>query len=202
MHALPLLVVMLSTTALQHPEQPPAEVRAEFRVFVGTEEITASTRLRVMPTGTRQNATTVDEGKQLSITLPAGIYDVQALRVRQESIAAIRWAERLVVMHYPDEGGRHLEVINFKSGFGALQVRAAKQPIATYDVTVFRAGEREAPAGPPIEGEDYRLFVLPSGRYDIRVRHVGTEDDPQDTHWYLDVEVPADRTRLKQIDVR
>src|SRR5687767_11374278 len=63
----------------QKPEAPPAQVRAEFRVFAGTEEITASTRLRVMPTRKREHATTIDEGKPLSVTLAAGIYDVQAL---------------------------------------------------------------------------------------------------------------------------
>jgi hypothetical protein len=54
----------------------------------------------------------------------------------------------------------------------------------------------------PIDGEDYRLFVLKAGRYDIRVRRAGSANDPQETHWYLDIEVPADRTRLKQIDIR
>jgi hypothetical protein len=42
--------------------------------------------------------------------------------------------------------------------------------------------------------------VLKAGVYDIRVRHAGTQNDAQDTHWILGVEVPADRTRLKLID--
>jgi hypothetical protein len=186
----------------QQPEPPPAQVRAEFRVFAGAEEITASTRLRVMPTSKREHATTIEEGKQLSVTLAAGIYDVQALRLRQDAIVAIRWAERLVMMYYPDEGGRHLEVINFQSGFGALQIRGAREPVWAYDVAVFGVGDRLTPAGVPIDGEDYRLFVLKAGRYDIRVRRAGSANDPQETHWYLDIEVPADRTRLKQIDIR
>jgi hypothetical protein len=181
-------------------QDPAAPVTAEFRIFAGTEEITASTRLRIMPTGTREKSSTIEEGKRLAATLPPGIYDVQALRLRPEGIIAIRWAERLVVMHYPDEGGRHLEVINFQPGYGALQVRAAKGPIAAYDLAVFSAGDRATAAGQPIQGEDYRLFVLKAGRYDIRVRHAGTQKDAQDTHWVLDVEVPADRTRLKLVD--
>lgn len=174
-----------------------APVTAEFRVFAGSEEITASTRLRIMPTGTREKSLTVREGKGLLTLLAPGIYDVQALRLRPEGIVAIRWAERLVIMHYPDEAGRHLEVINFEPGYGALQVRAAKGPIASYDVVVFSAGDHTNAAGTAIEGDDYRLFVLKAGRYDIRVRHA---EAPEDI-WLLGIEVPADRTRMKQIDV-
>ncbi len=182
-------------------QETTAHVTAEFRVFAGTEEITATTRVRIMPTGARDKASTVDQGKRLFATVTPGIYDVQALRMRDEGVIAIRWAERLVVMHYPDEGGRHLEVINFQVGYGALQLRTAKRPITTYEVAVFPAGNRTIAAGEPIQGEDYRLFVLKAGRYDIRVRHAGSPTDEQDTHWFLDVEVPADRTRMKQIDV-
>lgn len=198
------LAVMLGASMHAQSPQPATEpVIAEFRVFAGAEEITASTRLRIMPTGKRDKpTTTVEEGGRLSATLAPGIYDVQALRLRQESIVAIRWAERLVVMHYPDEGGRHLEVINFQPGFGALQVRGGKRPIATYDVSVFPAGERAASRSAPIDGEDYKLFIVPAGRYDMRVRRAGAPDDEQDPLWFLDLEVPADRTRLKQIEMR
>lgn len=175
-----------------------APVTAEFRVFAGGEEITTTTRLRVMATGTREKSLTIREGKSLVATLTPGIYDVQALRLRPEGIVAIRWAERLVIMHYPDEAGRHLEVINFESGYGALQLRSAKGSIAAYDLAVFAAGDRTTPAANPIEADDYRLFVLKSGQYDVRVRPAGTQQDKQ-THWLLDVEVPADRTRLKII---
>jgi hypothetical protein len=174
-----------------------APVTAEFRVFAGSEEITASTRLRIMPTGTREKSITVREGKGLLTMLAPGIYDVQALRLRAEGIVAIRWAERLVIMHYPDEAGRHLEVINFEAGYGALQVRAAKAPIALYTVAAFSAGDHTAAAGTAIEGDNYRLFVLKAGRYDIRVRHADAHEDI----WLLGIEVPADRTRMKRIDV-
>lgn len=177
-----------------------APVTAEFRVFAGNEEITATTKLRVMPTGTREKPLTLSDGKRLLTTLAPGIYDVQALRFRPEGIVAIRWAERLVIMHYPDEAGRHLEVINFESGYGALQLRAAKGSIGEYVVTVFAAGDRAAAAGEPIEGEDYRLFVLKTGRYDVRVRPAGPQQSAQDAQWWLGVEVPADRTRLKVFD--
>jgi hypothetical protein len=176
-----------------------APVTAEFRVFAGTEEITAATKLRIMPTGTRDKPQAIRDGKRLLTTLTPGIYDVQALRFRPEGIVAIRWAERLVIMQYPDEAGRHLEVINFDSGYGALQLRTAKGSIVDYEVTVFALGDRAAPVAEPIDGEEYRLFVLKAGKYDVRVRPAGPQQAAQDAQWWTDVEVPADRTRLKLI---
>jgi hypothetical protein len=188
-----------ATTYAQEPIAPSAHVRAEFRVFSGAEEITASTRLRVMPTGKREQPMQLAEGKMPAADLAPGIYDVQALRLRQESIVGIQWAERLVVMHYPDEAGRHLEVINFQPGFGALQVRTMRLPISGVDVAVFALGQRTAPATRALEGDGYKLFVLPAGRYDIRVRAAGTGDAEPESRWFLDVEIPSDRTRLKVV---
>jgi hypothetical protein len=192
MRAILALAILLAQAA-------DAPVTVEFRVFAGGEEITATTRVRVMPTGTREKPTTLPEGKHLQIALTPGIYDVQALRMRPEGIVAIKWAERLVVMRYPDEGGRHLQVINFEQGYGARQRRAATGSIDAFAVDAFPAGDRTTAAGPPLAGEEYRLFVLRAGRYDIRVRHAGATT--ADTHWLLDVEVPADRTRMKRIEI-
>jgi hypothetical protein len=192
MRAAAAIVILLA-------QETTAPVTAEFRIFAGAEEITATTRVRVMPTGTREKSLTLPEGKRLLAALAPAIYDVQALRLRPEGIVAIRWAERLVIMHYPDEGGRHLEVINFHHGYGALQLRPAKGPVAAYDLAVFPAGDRTSAASEPLDGDGYRLFVLKTGKYDIRVRPAGGQKDANDTHWLLDVEVPADRTRLKVI---
>jgi hypothetical protein len=192
-----LLALLVGPTHVQDPKAP---VIAEVRIFFGSDEITANTRLRIMPTGTRENASTLQEGRRLIASVTPGIYDVQALRVRSEGIVAIKWSERLVLVHYPDEGGRHLEVINFQGSYGALQLRAARGSIADYDITVFEAGARDTAAGELREGDDYRLVVLKAGVYDIRVRHPATQKDAQDAHWLLNVEVPVDRTRLKLID--
>jgi len=192
--------VVMMALLLAVSAQSPAVV-AEFRVFAGHEEITANTRLRVMPTGKRESATTVAQGPRPSTTLAPGIYDVQVFRLKQDAVVGIRWAERLVIMQYPDEGGRHLEVINFEPGYGALQVRTTRGDLATYEVTAFAAGNRTVSATSPIRGDDYVLFVLRAGQYDIRVRHASGAEDPEATHWILDVEVPADRTRMKQIDL-
>jgi hypothetical protein len=194
-----LLLSLAATAHLQDGDAQPAHVRAEFRIFSGAEEITASTRLRIMPTGTRDRPMGLPEGPRLTAELAAGIYDVQALRHRQGAIVGIRWAERLVVMYYPDENGHHLEVINFQPGYGALQLRAAKGKPDAYDVEIFPARDRSKPAASPVMGEDYKLFVVPAGRYDVRVRPAAGASDAEDTRWFLDIEVPSDRTRIKII---
>ena len=195
----PLIVFLAAVPHAQEPKVP-TQVRAEFRIFSGTEEITASTRLRIMPTGARERPMALPEGPRLVADLAAGIYDVQALRHRQGAIVGIRWAERLVVMYYPDEGGRHLEVINFEPGYGALQLRTANGQLDAYEVAIFPARERSKPAAAPVAGEDYQLFVVPAGRYDVRVRPAGSGSTDEGTRWFLDIEVPSDRTRIKVVD--
>jgi hypothetical protein len=199
MHVAALLLLSLAMPQPQDREASSPRVRAEFRIFSGTEEITASTRLRIMPTGTRDQPTTLAEGTALATDIAAGIYDVQALRLRQGSIVGIRWAERLVVMYYPDEGGRHLEVINFEPGFGALQLRAQKGQLDAYEVAIFPTRDRSKPAASPVDGVGYKLFVVPAGRYDVRIRPAGSVAETEETQWFLDIEVPADRTRIKTI---
>jgi hypothetical protein len=199
MRAAALGVVLLAATShAQERDVARTPVRAEFRVFAGTQEVTASTRLRVMHGGKRHHAAATG-GPELVAHLVPGIYDVQAFLLREEAVVRIKWAERLVVMYYPDEDGRHLEVINFEVGFGALQVRTAPGTIQAYEVMVFPAAQRSTPVAPAGTGKDYMLFVLPAGRYDLRVRPAGASDDSDDTRWLLDIEVPADRTRMKFI---
>ena len=181
------------------PRQAPARtesIRTEFRVFDGANEVTAETRLRVRPTGSTETGRVL-EGSQLAADLPAGIYDVQAVRQRAGEVVNVRWAEKLVVMPYPDEGGRHLEVINFANGHGALQLRwqegQAPDP-AGVAVTVTRDGETRPIPARTLHGLGYALLVLPAGTYDVRVTRPGREPLVLPR-----VEVPADRTRMKVI---
>lgn len=171
-------------------------IRTEFRVFDGANEVTSETRLRVRPSGSTE-AGRVLEGNQLVIELPAGIYDVQAVRQQAGQVVSVRWAERLVIMSYPDEGGRHLEVINFANGYGALQLRwpegQAPDP-AGVAVTVSRAGETRPVPARLLHGLGYALLVLPAGVYDVRITRSG-----RDPVTLPGVEIPADRTRMKVI---
>jgi len=193
------VLALAASFEARQPQTSQLPVATEFRVFAGREEITDTSLLRITPSGVREGMIAVGPARRLTVSLSPGIYDVQAFRTRQDAIVAIKWAERLVIMNYPDEGGRHLEVINFEPGFGALQVRSQKNPIANYVVDVFPAGDR-TDAAKSLAGEDSLLFILQARRYDIRVRPAGARDDPNDTRWMLDVEVPSDRTRLKLID--
>ena len=199
MRAAALLLSLAAAVHAQEGAVQPRPVQAEFRIFSGTREVTASTRLRVMPTGKRDQAMAVANGKTLATAIPPGIYDVQALLLRNDAVVGIKWAERLVIMYYPDEDGRHLEVINFEPGFGALQVRGGTGATSGYEVVMFPVGDRSTRIDATARGEDYRLFVLPAGRYDLRVRPAGAGDDSDDARWFLDIEVPADRTRMKSV---
>jgi hypothetical protein len=171
-------------------------IRTEFRVFNGTAEVSADTRLRVRPSGSSETGRVV-ESAPLAVELAPGIYDVQAVRQQAGQVTNVRWAERLVIMAYPDEGGRHLEVINFSGSHGALQLRwpegRAPDP-AGVAVTVTRAGESRPLPTRTLHGPGYLLLVLPAGTYDLRVTQQGREPAT-----LFNVEVPADSTRMKVI---
>ena len=183
-----VLPLVLSQTA------KPTTLTLEIRVFAAGEEVTSETRVTVHRAGDRTAAIPPVGGEpgRHVFTVPEGIYDAQVVRERDGRVVNIRWAERLIVMPYPDEDGRHLEVVNFTPGHGALQVRAA--PGATLpDMALFVSGDRGRQAAVPVprdEGAAYALFVVPAQRYDLRVR-AGDR-----TAWHADLDVPLDRTRL------
>ena len=123
-----LALALVTAFAVQDPspgqEKP---LTLELRTFNGTDEVTAQTRATVHRAGDRGEPLThanPANGRIEPAARPPGIYDVQAIHERDGRVLNIRWANRLVLMAYPDEAGHHLEVINFKNGFGALQVRA------------------------------------------------------------------------------
>lgn len=163
----------------------------ELRVFLGAQDVTSDTRVTLHRAGERTSpvAQSAPGSGRLEFKVPSGIYDAQAIREVDGKVANIRWAERLVVMPYPDEGGHHLEVVNFTNGFGALQIRNSRStPLS--GVSLYKAGQHDRPAATPVDADGYSLFVVPSGRYDVQVGS-GTK-----ATWHTDVEVPLDRTRL------
>jgi hypothetical protein len=183
---LPLLVALAQAAA--------TPLTLEIRVFLGTEEVTGEARVTLHRAGERNAAIAEGLGRdgRRVFTVPAGIYDAQVLRERDGRVLNIRWAERLIVMPYPDEGGRHLEVVNFTNGYGALQVRTADAGTLP-EAALFAVGERTRPVAEPApdhRGDDYALFVVPAGRYDLRIRKGPTPA------WHADLDVPLDRTRL------
>ncbi len=186
-----LALALVTAFAVQDPspgqEKP---LTLELRTFNGTEEVTAQTRATVHRAGDRGEPLTHANpaNGRIERPLPAGIYDVQAIHERDGRVLNIRWANRLVLMAYPDEAGHHLEVINFKNGFGALQIRAPAG--GRPDVAIYEAGKRDKPAAAPLQSSTYLLFVLRAGSYDLLMRASGKSS------WHANVEVPLDRTRL------
>ena len=186
-----LALALVTAFAAQDPAANPAqELTLELRVFNGADEVTAHTRSTVHRAGERGEPL-MHRGPtsgRVELRLPAGIYDVQAIHERDGRVLNIRWANRLVVMPYPDEPGHHLEVINFKNGFGALQIR---EPGGTRpDVMLFEPGVRDKPAAAPLATSSYLLFVVRAGPYDLLSRAGGKST------WHTGVDVPLDRTRL------
>ena len=172
----------------------PATLTLEIRAFSASDDVTPHTRLTVHRAGERSEAishTRSGDGR-VTLQVPAGIYDVQAIHERDGRVVDIRWANRLVVMPYPDEGGHHLEVINFKNGFGALQIRGAAG--ASFETSLFLAGKRDKPAATAFAGAGYQLYVVPAGLYDMQTRARGK------TNWLTNLEVPLDRTRLTIVE--
>lgn len=178
---------LLALLLLTPQTAPPSVLTLEIRVFHASEDVTAHTRVTIHRAGERgQPIAQIGPGEgRITARVAAGIYDAQAVREREGRVMNIRWAERLVVMPYPDENGQHLEVINFTTGYGALQIR----PLADTQIALFGAGERGQSAA-AFHGSNYALFVVPAGQYDIQLRDRGR------VSWHNGIDVPLDRTRL------
>jgi hypothetical protein len=181
--------ILLSLALLIGDTASAGSLTLELRVFNGVEDVTSQTRIAVHRAGERAAPVAqLGAGSPLSADVPPGIYDVQAIREREGRVLNIRWALRLVVMPYPDEDGRHLEVINFQNGFGALEIRRRNRTLP--DAGIYPPGEHGKPVVQSVTGPDYILFVVRAGPYDLRTRG---EAGPT---WHIGFEVPLDRTRL------
>jgi hypothetical protein len=187
------IAARLNAAIAARAAQPDA-LTLEIRAFNGAEDVTGQTRMTVHRAGERKEAlphTRSGDGR-VALQVPAGIYDVQAIHEREGRVVNIRWANRLVVMPYPDEAGHHLEVINFRNGFGALQLRGAKG--MAFDASLYNLGKHDKPIASPITTAGYTLFIVPAGSYDLQVRARGK------TTWQTNLDVPLDRTRLSVIE--
>ncbi len=182
----------------QTPSDAGTTVKLEVRVFDGTEDVTADSRVKLYPKGQRSSdipMTPASGNEPATATVPVGFYDAQAIREKKGEQPSIRWAQQWLVQRYPDEYGRHLEVINYKTGFGALQVRPAPTEAASakgWTGVAYAAGDQTKEVSKATQAGDDLLFALPSGRYDIKL----TLAD-KSVQWIRDIDVPADRTRLK-----
>lgn len=187
------------STPTQTPSADLPTIRLEVRVFDGPDDVTHETKVKLYQKGQRASDIPMaagGQGQPITATVPVGFYDAQAIRERARGESPyIHWGLQWLVQRYPDEYGRHLEVINFKDGYGALQIRPAPNEASSakgWSAVAFAAGDTTKELGKSTAGGDDLLFALPSGRYDIKV----TLPD-KSTQWLRDIDVPADRTRLK-----
>jgi hypothetical protein len=185
-----LLLAMIALLA-DHPAQP--QLKLEIRTYRGTEDVSAATRIIVHRAGQREKPVgQIPQGTGRTIAVAPGVYDAQAIHETDGKVLNIRWAERFIVMPYPDEGGHHLEVVNFMNGFGALQIRWAGNtaPGPDTDVALFTANEHAQPVAVPLTPGPYALFVVRAGQYDVLIGR------GRAATWYHGIDVPLDRTRL------
>jgi hypothetical protein len=178
-------------------------VRLQLRVFDGVNEVTRDTRVRLYPAGKRGTPIrlTLGADRAFEADVPVGLYDVQAIRSRTgpESIAGVRWVERMLVQKYPDEYGRHLQVVHLTEGFGALQIR----PEGTTPVPAGWSAIATPPGVPATEVAKARAFgpdlllVVPAGTYDVKVTVPSAEPV-----WISGIDIPDARTRLKTWPLR
>ena len=198
-----LLTAMLLALFVQPGPQAPSTSAVDLliRVFDGADEVTSLCYVAVYRAASRDapvaSGTARLNDDAVVFPLPPGFYDVQAVLERDGRVEKLRWAERLTVQRYPDEGGRHLEVMNFAPYHGALQVRRAGEPTqgpVAWEAFAFRPGDHATVLGTASPGDGYRLLSLEAGTYDVAIRAAG------ELTWYTEVDVPRGRTAVLRID--
>ncbi len=193
-----LILVFVWTFALApSPAPAQADVRLDLRVFDGATEVSRHVRVAVYPAGRHERpvATAVARPTIPGLLVPPGDYDVQVVWEQAQGASRLLWASHLAVLRYPDEGGRHLEVLNFDPSYGALEVTVGGGGRGSLWQAILRPSGGDPRAAPhlPVAGEGYVLFVVPGGRYDLEVDFNG--DAPR-RRTLAALEVPAGRTRL------
>lgn len=205
-----LILALACALALAPPPAPTqADVRLDIRVFDGATEVSRHVRVAVYSAGRHEQpvATAVAEPTGPGVLVPPGDYDVQVVWEQAKGANRLLWAPDLAVLRYPDEGGRHLEVLNFDPSYGALEVivpggLARRSPEGEGGRALWQAalrpegGGEGAAAHTAVAGDGYVLFVVPGGRYDLEVVFNG--DAPR-RRTVAAIEVPAGRTRLMVI---
>ena len=196
------LVVLVCLLAPAHVgAQSSAPIELVVRVFDGHDEVTADCRVAVYTADTRAAPLVPDlrPGMGHHIEVEPGLYDLQITWHGPGDTVAIEWAEHLSVLRYPDDGGRHIEIVNLQPVFGALLVRPPLAWLETdgdWRVSAFLHGGVGRAGFEPAGGADHRLFILPAGRYDLVAALESTELT------VTDIEVPAQRTRLKLLELQ
>lgn len=144
----------------------------DVRVFRGATEVTRDTNVTVYPAGNRSGGKRLAQGTsgERQIPLPAGHYDIQLVQQTGGKVTGISWTSLRLLVDYPGEHQRHLEVINFEKGWGALQIRQAgprEDATVGWSARLLKPDGTEFGRGVP--GDGYQVLVAPAGSYTIEV---------------------------------
>jgi hypothetical protein len=156
--------------------QSASPLALDVRVFRGPTEVTRDTQVTVFPAGTRvggRPAPLVPSGER-QLPLTAGQYDLQLVQQQDGKVSGIAWTTLRLLVDYPGESGRHLEVVNFDQGWGALQVRqdgARPGGPPTWAARLVAKNGSEVARG--VNGDGYQVLVAPAGVYDLAVSQPG-----------------------------
>ncbi len=194
-----VLVCLLAPAGAGAQSSAPVELLV--RVFDELDEITAQCRIAVYTADTRAAPLVPDlrPGTGHHVEVEPGLYDLQITWHGPGDTVAIEWARHLSVLWYPDEGGRHVEIVNLQPVFGALLVRPPVAWLEAKDdwrVSAFLHGGVGRAGFEPVDGTDHKLFILPTGRYDL-VASLGSTELT-----VTEVAGPAQRTRLKLLEMQ
>jgi hypothetical protein len=185
-----LLWLAMITVGVQ--TAPPLSL--DIRVFNGAADVTRETTVTVFDTGTRTNGRPVPylPSGERQLPLPPGQYDLQLVRHQDGKVSGIAWSTLRLLVAYPGEAGRHLEVVNFAKDWGALQVRPERQSqsaAGTWSSRLLRKDGSEVARG--VSGSGYQVLVAPAGAYDMVVEAPGLSPHRQA------VEVKANLTYVR-----
>ena len=186
-----LLWLAMVTGGVMQATQP---LSLHVRVFRGQAEVTKETAVTVFPAGVRINGQPAPlvAGNERRLPLVAGQYDLQLVQEQDGKVNGIAWTTLRLLVHYPGEGGRHLEVLNFEKDWGAFQIRAQgphqSGPVA-WRARLLRKDGSEVARG--VDGDGYQLVVAPAGTYDLVI------DGAAAPVRMADVEVKANLTYVR-----
>lgn len=141
----------------------------EVRVFDGPIDVGPEVRVLIKPSDSSADARPIErtpDGRN-RVRVPVGRYDVQAVQERGREVINVKWATGLLAQRYPDTGDDHLEVVNFRTGYGAIRV-APSAPSTEASWTAMVTGVATKAEVKPAFG--FALIALPEGRYDVVVR--------------------------------
>ena len=167
-----------------------ADARAS-RVFNGTDEVTAEItrdRPRAGDRGEPLLHASSAEGR-VEVRLAAGIYDVQAIHEREGRVLNIRWANRLVIMPYPDEPGPPPRSHQLPQRFWRAPDSRARRWAARTSRSTSRQ-TRQAGGG-AVHDVDLPALRRAGRLYDLLARGPAGAST-----WHPAIDVPLDRTRL------